>query len=232
VAVFEPHRFELDYVVEPDFGDCRKTDTTTKEDAKANKTERDAWRAAHRGRILVTAAEYARASAIRDAVHSHHDAREYLAAGLAEQTLTWPDPRTGLGCKGRVDFISTSKHAILDLKTSADILLERFSRSVLRYGYHCQGAFYTGGYGAVEHREIPFVIIAVESSEPFDVGVFRLDDESLALGAEECAELLAKVKDCRSRKTWPGQYPIEMPLRLPPWAFGDDENVSDLGLED
>jgi len=230
-AVFEPERFGSSYIVEPDFGDCRKTDYTTKEQAKVNKTKREAWRKEHAGMTLVTAEVWARAAGMRDAVRSHPEAAPYLEAGLAEETITWTDAVTGIACKGRLDFISTSKPAIIDLKTTADILLEKFSRSALRYGYHTQEAFYRDGYMVARGVELPTVIIAVESSPPYDVGVFPIDEDSMQLGCEEYAALLKSLQWCRSTNEWPGQYPKPMPLRMPSWAFADYD-LTELGLED
>lgn len=216
-AVFEPDRFPIEYAVFD--GPVRRGAAW------------QAFKAANPGRGILKIDEYERALAIRDAVRAHPEAMAYLAKGHAEQTLTWVDPITGLACKGRIDFVSDSKPAVLDLKTSREILLELFARTVLRLGYHTQSAFYADGWKVSHGEELPSVIIAVESAAPYDVGVFRLDEDTVALGQEEYAGLLAKVSAHRALKTWPGQYPLEMPLRLPPWAFGDDD-VSELGLED
>lgn len=232
VALFEPERFEDTYIVEPDFGDCRKTDRTSKEEAKGNKTRRDAWRKQNTGRILVTAAEYAQATAVRDAVRAHPEAMKYLQAGIAEQSVTWTDAATGLPCKARLDWVSRSEPAVVDLKLCRDISMVALERAMMRYGYNSQLAHYTAGWCASYDADLPGVIIAAEGSAPHDVGVFRLDEEALDYGRDEVAELLKRVAVHRGLNMWPGRYPIEMTLRLPAWATqDDDEDLSETDIE-
>lgn len=232
-AIFEPDRFALEYAIEPDFGDVRKTDRTTKEDAKKNKTARDAWRAANAvGRTMLTEKQYWNAIGMRDAVRAHREIAPYLEKGQAEVSLTWTDRTTGLACKGRLDFVSESKPAILDLKTAAEIQLDLFAaRSVHRYGAHSQLAFYRDGWETRHGVTLPVVIIAVESSPPFDVGPFLPDDDTMDEGSAECARLLELVSVHRNLNTWPGRYPFPASLRLPKYAFPDDEDLTETDLD-
>jgi len=230
-AVFEPERFDHEFTVEPDFGDCRKTDRTTSEDARKNKLRRNEWRVAHAGKKLLTALEFSRAVGVRDAVRAHPEAVRYLERGIAEHTLTWMHAPTGLACKGRLDWISHSCPAIVDLKSAADIAIESLSRAMYRYGHHSQLAFYSDGWLATHDEQLPSVIIACESAPPHDVGVFRIDPEAIEIGQAEYAELLERLAVARTLKRWPGQYPLEMTLGLPAWARGDDEDLTETDID-
>lgn len=216
VAVLEPERFLTDYAV---FG------------GKVRKGKAwDAFKADNAGREILKLPEYERCLAIAEAVRSHSEAARYLAAGIPEETIRWTDPETRLACKGRIDWVSSSRRAKVDLKTARDIEMPVFARAVLRYGYHTQSAFYEDGWSTQHGEQLPSVIIAVESSEPYDVGVFRIDEDTVELGRDEYKKLLAQLSVHRGLDTWPGRYPLEMRLELPPWAFGDDEDSEDLGL--
>lgn len=224
-AVFEPDRFPLEYAVRP-AGIDRRT-----KDGKAAAAE---FEAANVGRTVLDLSEYARCLAIRDAVRRNPHASAYLERGEPEYTIQWQDAITGLACKGRIDYVSDSRPAIVDLKTSRSIDARLFAATAARYGYHNQLAFYHDGYHASVGPKLPVVIVAVESEPPFDCGVFRVEDDELYCGQAEYRRLLDKLAFCRARDEWPGRYAKEQRLTLPAWAFADDtdneEGMSDAGL--
>ena len=217
--VFEPIRFASDYVVWP-----------AKNKRRFGK-KWDAFKAEHPGKEIVTEADHDYAQRIGDALDAHPVAAPYIARGEAEKAFQWTDEATRLPCKCRVDFLSASVPATVDLKTAADISPYRFAGQVARLGYHGQGAFYSDGVAANGHGALPFVLIAVESSPPFDVIVYRLDEDSLYAGTEEYRELLTKVAACTKSGRWPGRFDTEQTLRLPAWVWGDDEEGATEGLE-
>lgn len=209
-AVFEPDRFPLEYVVWTG-------------PRRAGK-EWEAFSAAVGDRTILTVDQYQRALDIRDAVRAHPLVAPYLREGMAEHTLTWTDDATGLRCKGRLDWISTSISAVLDLKTTRDIGARAFGMSAARLGYHNQLAFYRAGVMANDILLDPAcVIVAVEHEAPHEVAVYHLDMNALACGEEENAALLSQLKTCLESNTWPGRYSEEQDLSLPHWLFGDDE---------
>ena len=219
-AVLEPDRFMIEYA-------CFKGG-----DRRGKK-----WldfKAQHEGETILKLSEYETCLRIRDAVRSHPVAASYLRAGLHEATLTWEDKGTGLACKGRVDWISDSVPAVVDLKTTGDIGAHRFAGVAARMGYHTQSAFYRDGYmtamGALGEL-VPGVVIAVEVEAPHDVAVYRIDEDCMYAGSEEYGELLLKVRRCMQSGEWPGQYPDQQDLRLPNWVWGDEEYATDLGDE-
>jgi hypothetical protein len=183
----------------------------------------NAWRAfrdEHAHMTILTADQAARAHAMAEAVRRHSVAAGYLnPRGKAEQTLVWTDEETGLVCKARADFLS-HWHAVVDLKTYADLSPRGIERATFQRGYHCQLAHYRAGVMAsgIWVTEPKCVIIGVESKAPFDVGVFVLDTESLDIGAAKVAELKAKVKACEDAGEWPGRYPTEQCYSVPEWA--------------
>lgn len=212
-AVFEPDRFALEYAV---FKGARR----------AGK-DWTAFKGSHTGETILKLDDYKRCLAIRDAVRGHRVAAEYLAEGIGEQTITWLDKTTSLRCKGRYDWYSRNKRTLVDLKTARDIDARSFARATARLGYHTQLAFYADGLAYNAGADVDVVIIAVESEAPYDVAVFHIDADVLYAGREEYKDLLTRVAACRKSDQWPGKYPERHSLALPPWAFGDQETITD-----
>lgn len=177
-AVFEPRRFPMEYVIFE--GKVRRG------------KDWDEHCAATHGKTTLSPDQYQTALDICDAVRAHPIAGPALTPpGEAEKVLAWTDERTGLACKGRLDWYRTG--LLCDLKTTADLDADRFSATAYRLGYHMQAAFYRQGLAANGLDVPPFTIIAVESSAPHDVAVFELDDDALWAGELLVAECLDKV---------------------------------------
>jgi hypothetical protein len=218
-AVFEPDRFALEYAVFK--GKVRR--------GKAW----EAFAAAHAGDTIVSVKEYSKAIAYRDAVRAHWMAQPYLEKGRAEFAIQWRDDETGLPLKARLDFLSDSKSAIVDLKGSGSIAYPAFSSTAYKMGYHCQLGFYRWGAKCALGLDLPVKIIAVEAEAPHDVTVFDYGEEELDAGLHEARSLLVKLAYHREKNVWPGQYEEELVLQFPTWATKrDDENLTELGLED
>lgn len=218
--VFEPATFERDYVIY-EGGDRRGKDWT-------------AFAEAHAGRTIFKPNEIADAIGMANAVKVHPLIAPYLDSGEFEKPVTWIDSGSGLSCKARLDWWNRGKRALLDLKTSTTIDKFRFGRIAARLGYHCQVAHYYNGLSAQPEQVDEVMIVAVESSPPYDVAVFVVDDDALYAGQEEVGELLMRLKEHRASGVWPGRYPAKESLLLPEWVFSgdeDDENPSGLGLK-
>jgi hypothetical protein len=165
------------------------------------------------GKTILKAEEYEAALDCRDAVRRHKVARRLLRWGKPEVTLKWIDPQTRIRCKGRLDWIAPGG-VLVDL------------------AYHEQLAFYRSGLLACGRKPAAVYIIAVEAEEPHDVAVFELDEDQLWAGAEVVGELLARVKECRRLRRWPGRDEGAQKLDLPPWIYDDakDEEMALMGL--
>jgi exodeoxyribonuclease VIII len=214
--VFEPDKWQAEYAVYP--GLVRR--------GKAW----DAFEEANQGKTILKQEEYESCLGVRDAVLAHPIVKQYLAKGEAEKVLTWTDKETGLKCKARLDLLSHSVPAILDLKGSTSIDARIFGAVAARMVYHLQGAFYRMGARANGLGELPFLIIGVECEPPHDVAVWSLDEDALYAGEEECRDLLRRVAECRASGKWPGRYEGEQVLYLPAWAIGETED-DDTGLD-
>ena len=207
-AILEPSTLAARYVVRP-------------ADLDGRTKEGKAWAAEHAGRDIITADELLKAETQREAILSVPELRSALASGHAESSVFWEDESTGLRCRARPDWIhfqADGRAIVVDIKTTADITPEEFSKSVAKYGYHRQAAHYTSGLRAVGVEVAAFIFGAVSGSYPFAAVPYVLDAESFNQGADEVAELLELFAECRRLGTWPAYYGGVQLLSLPSWA--------------
>ena len=156
----------------------------------------------------------------RDAVANHPVARNLIDAGDPETSHFWEDEDTGLMCRCRPDADLANDGILVDLKTTRDARKRDFQRSMANYGYHTQGAFYLDGSsaasGQVRHT---FIFIAVETSEPYGVRIYRLGDEAVDRGRQQCRRNLQTLADYYNDELkWTGYEPGVTELSLPAWA--------------
>lgn len=204
--LLEPHLFERDYVVAPEF-DAR---------TKAGKEARANFAAAHAGRVILTADEWDALRYQRDSVMAHPEARALLGikGGHAEASAYWEDPDTGLLCRCRPDWWPVPE-LIVDIKTTDDASKRAFSYSIRDYRYHVQDSFYTDGVTAATGCQVEdFVFLVVGKKRElgrYPVRVYRLDDESRKMGRWLYRNDLETVADCQRTGEWPGVEEISLP---------------------
>jgi hypothetical protein len=186
----------------------------------------DEFAAVNDGKDILTAAEYDRALAIRDAVRANPDAAAILGACAAERVLRWTDDETGMPCKGRPDLLGGG--ILADLKTTRTIDKRLFAKSAADLDYFGQLAFYAMGAEAIGIAIERVCIIAVEAAEdsPHDNVVFDVSGEALYAGRERARELLDRLAQCTATDRWPGRYEGTQPLDAPGW-YGSTEDIGD-----
>lgn len=177
--------------------------------------------------------EYEQLKAIQQAFVSHPYAQHFIEFSTRELSIVWEDRSSNADirflCKGRMDALVSINGvtSIVDLKTTTDARPAAFERSIYKYGYHRQGAFYLRGARALGLEPKHFVIIAIEKQEPFGIGIFRLMDEAVDVGMKDMESLLALYAMCKSTNNWPSYDPDVVDIGLPAWALSmegyDDE---------
>lgn len=226
VACLEPERFLLDFALWKSEAD----------DGKKKVRRGSAWdefQATHAGKTIIRDEEYDEAIAIRDAVRADPVAMKYLAMGRPEVSMTWTDAHTGMACVGRLDWeTKVDGHpAIVDLKTTRNAGPIFFQRDVAKLDYHLQLAFYADGYEAATGKTPRVVVVAVESTPPYDVVTYIVPADVIEIGRDQYRQLLETHRDCTALGEWPGQgMGQELTLRLPAWAVPDDDDTAELGL--
>ena len=226
-AQIEPDAMAARYIVTPE--DAPRRPTAAQWNAKKSSPDSVsamAWwsvfNASAEGLQIVTAEQYATTRAQLAAIQLSPEIAALFATGHGEQSAFWRDSATGLICKCRPDWVHDlpdGRVILVDLKTAADDSPTGFARTVAAMGYHRQAAWYTAGWQAATGRDVAgFIFAAVGSAYPFMATPYALDDETMAQGAEECAELLEQFAACRRSNNWPGYGVGVQLIGLPGWA--------------
>lgn len=203
-AVLEPYAFGQRYIEAPAI-DRRTT------------AGKEAWRALEAsGKEVLSASEYWQTMDMSAAIFAHPTASELLKEGRPEVSCF-----SELECvpaKCRVDWLRDDG-IVVDLKTTDDASPSGFRRSVAKYGYHIQAAWYLDVLQSLGVAAHTFVFVAVEKSAPYGIGIYELDDDAIELGRERYRHAAALYKHCSETNDWPGYDSGVVSLSVPAWAF-------------
>lgn len=209
-AVLEPDVFRDGYLAAPKIDRRTSAGKAAFADLQAKADER--------GAILLDADDYAACQTIAAQVRTHPSARALFANGKAEQSAFWTDAETGVLCKARPDWMMPG--AILDVKSTDDASLSGFQRSVVKWRYHVQAAWYLDGIAAATGEQMQaFIFCVFEKSPPYAAAFYYADADMIELGRREYRQALRLYADCLESDRWPG-YPTEiLPISLPVWVL-------------
>lgn len=208
--VLEPHLFADEYAVAPEGVDRR---------TKEGKLRWADFEAEADGKTVLKAEDVAHIEAMALSLHRHPAARTILRLpGKCEQSYFWTDETSGEKCKCRPDWHSDDRRLIADVKTTDDASPRGFLRSVMKYRYHVQAAFYSQSLQAEE-----FLFLAVEKKPPYAVAVYTTPPELIERGLREAQEDLRQLAACRAGNNWPGYGDEIQSLAVPTWLQDDTE---------
>lgn len=177
------------------------------------------WEKVNEHRTILNPEQWKTIHAMRDALMAHPAANALLTVipGKAEKSVYWIDATTGVLCRCRPDWWRDD-NLIVDLKTTEDASPEGFARSIAKFRYDVQDAFYTDGVQqATGKRPKAFVFIAVEKKPPYGVGVYVLDAETKDLGRAQYQHDLRVYAECLRTGEWPGYGDKIQTISLPAW---------------
>lgn len=184
-------------IVEVDFPNYLKGDA---------RAVRDAAYAA--GKVPLLPKEKQQVDDMAAAIRQHPLAGPLLApgSGVAERSLYWTDPATGVRCRVRPDWLKQLPGMTLavDLKTTKDANPEAVSRAIRDYSYHQQDAFYTDGiWAALQPEDVRFIFVFQSKTAPYLVTVRELADQDRDIGRARNERALRIYADCTANDEWP-----------------------------
>lgn len=198
------------------------------------------WQQNNSQRTVLTPEQWDQLHRMRDAVMAHPAAAALLtgAPGVAERSVYWTDPDTGLLCRCRPDFWREDG-IIVDVKTTEDASAESFARSIANWRYHVQAPYYMDGINLMREQARrsdikpakAFAFLAVEKSArvvdgvALGVAVYVLDAQSMELGRAEYRQDLDAINTCTRSGMWPGYGDKIQSLSLPQWALKAGEHL-------
>ena len=170
-----------------------------------------------KGQEVLTVDQMAKVKAIGDALHSQKRVTNLVKGGVAERSIF--RPLNGLMLKSRPDYYIESSNTILDLKTTRDATTSEFLRSIIKYQYYRQDAYYSD---SVAHftGEIPrFIFIAVEKEPPYQANLIELEPSFKMVGRAEYLKALSRIKECQDNDYWPSFSEEPVKLDCPEWLW-------------
>jgi len=207
--VLEPHKFGEEFAVAPEY------DARTKE----GKEIKAAFEASCIGKTILKADEYERAKTCSEI--AKQIAGRFFKGGVAESSFFSEFDGTAVKC--RPDYYLEDLGIIVDVKTTADASPDGFIKSVANFGYYLQAAFYMDVLQSLGKNADKFMFVAIETKEPFMVGLYTLDSVSIDFGRSEykrALEIYGRIDDFRSpvyKDTTTGE--AVQTLTLPNWCF-------------
>ncbi|GAB3223516.1 hypothetical protein GCM10027586_12890 [Kineococcus gypseus] len=186
------------------------------------------------GLVPLLAAEHEQVQAMAEAIRRHPIAGPLFTpgSGLPELSLLWQD-RVGVAKRARLDWLRPPPPAggraiIADYKTTPDASKDAIRRTIARYGYHQQGAWYCDAVQALNlDRDPAFLLVFQEVTAPYVVTVAQLAPTTQLIGAELNAKATALYLECTRTGHWPGySEDIEL-VSLPDWEIRkhEEENL-------
>ena len=172
------------------------------------------------GAEIVTAEEGEMLNGMVNSARAHPAANALLSGpGIAEGSCFWHDERSGELCRCRPDKYRQDLGIIVDLKSTEDASPKEFARSIAKYNYHMQSAFYQDGVEAATGDFIKgFVFVAVEKKAPYAVAVYQLDMQGVEAGRVEYQRLLLDLADCKASGKFSAYSDRIETISLPAWA--------------
>lgn len=184
-AILEGQDFLNKYVVQPVFvGLTKEGKETTSMNALAVKEQHREWLSSlPQGAKIMTQVEHDKLMFMLDSLINHKFIFELLKNGIPEYKKQWRDPVTGLACISSDDFVSFDFDVWIDVKTTTDCEWENFRRSVEKYGYDFQAAFYARGIKEVHNKDFKDKLwISIENQPPYNCRIHYVSPYYLDAG--------------------------------------------------
>ncbi|MEW1630773.1 PD-(D/E)XK nuclease-like domain-containing protein [Streptomyces sp. NPDC089173] len=178
------------------------------------------------GKVPLLPKEKAQVDAMEQAVREHPLAGPLFApgTGLAEQSIFWTDPATGVRCRVRPDWLKQLPGLTLcvDYKTIKSADPDTVSKAIRDRAYHQQDAFYTDGiWAALQPEDVRFIFVFQSKVAPYLITVRELADQDRDIGRARNERALRTYAECESTGVWPdwtGPVTDIPTISMPTWA--------------
>jgi hypothetical protein len=181
--------------------------------------EWEAFAADNVGKLILPQAAFDTALAMEKA--GEQLLRKMFCPGAFEEPIFWQ--RNGKECKALPDFRGVTSDSstvrIVDIKTTGKIDPRSFERSAYDMGLHIQAGWYAEASASLCSLPVEWFVIAIESKQPHDAILYRIDDDMVDHGRREACQIADRYAECCEARCWPGIAGGEMlALALPTWV--------------
>lgn len=193
-AILEDTKLDEEYVLS-----SNRPDQVHGMTSKANKEWKSSCEA--QGRTVVDEVTWNTIQEMKLKLRENPLMNKLMDKGINEESY-YIDDFYGAKVKARPDKVT--KYAVIDLKSTDNASTEGFTRTMFKYGYHIQAAFYLDILKEFDNTPRQFVFVAQEKKAPYSYQIFRLDDDVIEYGRWQYQDLLEKHKKCMSENRWGG----------------------------
>lgn len=195
---------------------------------KDAKEVRDA--ALQAGNTPLLAKEYAQVRAMADAILDHPVTGELFTRNdtTSEQSLYWTDEQTGVACRARPDLAVNDWSLVVDYKTTVSADPREFAKSIAKYGYHQQQAWYCEAVETLTGIRPEFVFVCQEKTPPYELSLIQLDADAVRIGGRLNEDARSIYAACMDSGVWPS-YPTSVQVvGLPAWALRQADQETEI----
>jgi len=207
--VLEPETFEDFYAVENFEGSNANKNSGLYKEARAT------WLESVGDRTVVPVDMWRKAEAMATRVLAISG--RLLSDGIAEESFFVDDPEFEVRRKCRPDYLRDDG-VLADIKTSRNGSPYEFAKSIAAFGYARQMAYYADTLRMAGREVTACIIVAVDTTAPYMVRVYRLDDAAIEAGRQNYRRLLESWREYRQT----GRAKVVKRIELPSWAMEGD----------
>lgn len=192
--VLEHAEFDNRYIV------AEKHDKRTKE----GKAAAEAYELKANGREIINSDEMLTAYECAKSIMAHGEIATLLSTlpsdAMTEERIDFE--MFGVQCKCKPDLLIPSKGLILDIKTTQDASPVEFARSVAKFGYARQCAFYSEAARQKYGCDFRFILCVASTSKPYEKACYELSGQSVDTGMSEISVLLSDYQRRKESNDW------------------------------
>ncbi|WP_330449647.1 PD-(D/E)XK nuclease-like domain-containing protein [Streptomyces anulatus] len=178
------------------------------------------------GKVPLLTKDHDMVQAMAAAIRQHSLAGPLFTpgTGVAEQSIFWTDPATGVRCRVRPDWLKQLPGLTLcvDYKTIKSADPDTVSKAIRDHAYHQQDALYTDGiWAALQPEDVRFIFVFQSKTAPYLITVRELADQDRDIGRARNERALRIFADCQATGIWPdwtGPVTDIPTISMPTWA--------------
>lgn len=234
MALLEGTKFKERYQIIPRFtGKTQKGEETDSLNCKEVKEKRDAWfKALPKDAVVCTEGERESIVGIIDSCMAHPDIPKLFTKGRPEVSGFYRDPKTGIRCKVRPDFLTFNSALFSELKSTRSSEARKFGGDTFDKRYDFQLAMYRIGIKAISGI-VPEIVplIAVEPLWPYECAVYYFEEDDLRQAEHDYEYCLWRLAECLKSGKWPQRQERLERIYTPNWfmaKMNDDLTIQEM----
>ncbi|MEB3021277.1 PD-(D/E)XK nuclease-like domain-containing protein [[Mycobacterium] crassicus] len=187
-------------------------------------------RARENGKTVITKEQMDIAQRMAGKVFQNPYAAKLLSDGMPEVSAYHHDDATGVRLRARFDFLPDRKGRliIVDYKTALSADPAEFEKSVAKFGYDQQAAFYIDAAAEHSFDDPAFVFIVQMKEPPYLVSLVQIEPEWIEYGRKKNRQAIELYSECLATDTWPGHGDQIHTAHMPSWLRRQIEATADV----